>query len=198
MKVIGLTGGVGSGKSTVAELMVKHFSVFAISTDEIAKEQMKKGGASYQNVVSEFGSSILSEDEEIDRVKLAKVAFSDGDKLKRLNQLTHPNVLEEVIDVIRKIKEEKTYDAVLVETALLIEAGYASFCDEVWYVYASKEDRRDRLVKNRNYNLEKIEDLFSKQKTEEEFREFSTISIDNSEGITMDNLLNQISYFLYR
>lgn len=196
MKVIGLTGGAGSGKSTVAEIIVKNFRVYAIYTDEIARRQMQKGGSSYQGVVKEFGEDILGLDKEIDRKKLAMIVFTDEKKLLRLNELTHPQVLIEVQARIGKLKEEGHYEAVLVETALLKEAGYVSFCDEVWYVYASEEDRRERLKNNRNYSDSKIDDLFSKQKRDAEFREYCTSVIHNGKGKSEDDIIAQISNLL--
>ncbi|WP_066720625.1 dephospho-CoA kinase [Clostridium sp. Marseille-P299] len=196
MKVIGLTGGAGSGKSTVADIIVKNFKVYAIYTDEIARRQMQKGGASYDGVVKEFGEDILLENKEIDRKKLAMIVFADEKKLLRLNELTHPQVLIEVHATIERLREEGNYQAVLVETALLKEAGYVSFCDEIWYVYASEEERRERLKTTRGYSDAKIDDLFSKQKKDAEFREYCTNIIYNEKGNTKENIIKQISKLL--
>lgn len=196
MKVIGLTGGVGSGKSTIANIIVKNFSVYAIYTDDIARKQMHRGGVSYEGVVKEFGEDILGDDKEIDRKKLAMLVFADKNKLLRLNELTHPQVQIEVQQTIESLKNEGSYQAVLVETALLIEAGYVSFCDEVWYVYAPMEDRRKRLKVSRGYSDEKINDLFSKQKSDEEYRRYSTNIIYNDEGKSEEDIMNQIKRIL--
>ena len=196
MKIIGLTGGVGSGKSTVASIIAKNLNVYVINTDEIARKQMKKGGVSYQKVVHEFGDDILQSDGEINRSKLAKIVFSDEIKLKRLNDLTHPEVLKEVNATIDQLKTDHRYQAVLIETALLKEAGYVSFCDEVWYVYADDFTRRERLKKTRGYTDVKIDDLFSRQKSEEEFRAYATKTIDNWENATEEDVLRQVKQLL--
>ncbi len=192
MKVIGLTGGVGSGKSTIANIIVKNFNVYAIYTDDIAKRQMQKGGTSYDGVVKEFGEEILGDDREIDRKKLALTVFTDENKLLRLNELTHPQVQVEVQEIIKSLKEEGSYQAVLVETALLIEAGYVSFCDEVWYVYAPIADRRKRLKTSRGYSDEKIDDIFSKQKSDLEYRKYCTNIIYNEEDKNEEEIIKQI------
>lgn len=192
MKVIGLTGGVGSGKSTIANIIVKNFNVYAIYTDDIARRQMQRGGSSYDGVVKEFGEGILGDDKEIDRKKLALTVFADENKLLRLNELTHPQVQIEVQEIIESLKEEGNYQAVLVETALLIEAGYVSFCDEVWYVYAPMEDRRKRLRASRGYTDEKMNDIFSKQKSDLEYRRYCTNIIYNEEDTSEEDIIRQI------
>ncbi|MBO5199279.1 MAG: dephospho-CoA kinase [Lachnospiraceae bacterium] len=182
MLVIGITGGIGSGKSLVVKLLTEHFAVAAIDTDTLAKELMKKGRASYNRVVEHFGTELLQADGEIDRERLSKLVFADQAKLALLNSLTHPAVHEEVLSLIRKYRESGRYQAVLVETALLIEAGYQSFCDEIWYVHAKEEVRRARLKESRGYSDEKIDSIFAKQKSEEEFYRYATWIIENNAG----------------
>lgn len=182
MIVIGITGGIGSGKSLVVKLLKERFGAAAIDTDSLAKELMRKGRASYRKVVERFGEGILDADGEIDREKLGKIVFADSEKLRTLNSLTHPAVHEEVLSLIRKYRESGEYRAVLVETALLIEAGYQNFCDEVWYVHADEAVRKKRLVESRGYTAEKIESIFAKQKKEDEFLKYATWIIENNAG----------------
>lgn len=192
MKVIGLTGGIGSGKSRVAELLQQEFFAFIIYTDDIARDQMKKGGCSYEQVVKQFGTKILDENEEINRDKLAKIIFQQEELVKLLNSLTHPNVHQEVLRQIEEIKQkEKQYSVIIVETALLFEAGYQNFCDEIWYVHAPKKDRMIRLKESRGYSEEKIESIMRKQKTEEFFLKNCTVIIKNGNDISPDELRMQ-------
>ena len=153
MKVIGITGGIGSGKSLVARIMQDKYGARYIDTDQIAREQMEPGGASYDGVVQYFGREILLEDGRIDRTKLAQIVFEQKDKLQKLNELTHPQVLIAVNNEIETAKAEGNVPYVLIETALMIEAGSDYICDQVWYVHAP-EERRNRL-KHRNYTDEK-------------------------------------------
>ena len=191
MRVIGLTGGIGSGKSWVAEAISKALSWEVIYTDDVAREQMKKGGESYFAVVKEFGDGILDKSGEIDRSRLSKIVFEDKTKLEKLNSLTHPLVRTYVLNQIAKFREEKK-EAVLIETALLIEAGYQEFCDEVWYVHAPETQRRERLKASRGYSDEKVDSLYLKQRKEEEFLQIATKVIENPDGSTVEAILSQI------
>lgn len=170
MKVIGLTGGIGSGKSFVAQILEEKYGAYLLNTDGIAKAQMEPGGASYQAVVEYFGEEILASDGSIDRSRLAGIIFEDKSKRLKINELTHPKVLEEVIKEIQIVREKRMNPYLVVETALMIEAGYDFICDEVWYVYASEEARRNRLKVERNYSNEKIDSIFENQSKEEAFR----------------------------
>jgi dephospho-CoA kinase len=194
MKVIGITGGIGSGKSLVAKLLEKNHGAFLLNTDQIAKEQMKVGGVCYRPVVNYFGTEILSEDGAIDRSKLAEIVFHDKDKLLKLNQLTHPLVLEAVQEEIEKIRKSCGTKYLIIETALMIESGYDSTCDEVWYVYSSEVDRRERLKRERNYSDAKIDAIFTSQSTAEAFRKKFSKVIENTGDI--ENLEQQVDQLI--
>ncbi len=170
MKVIGLTGGIGSGKSLVATILRDKYGALLLNSDAIAKSQMEPGGASYEAVVNYFGKEIISEDGNIDRNKLSKIIFQDKDKRLKVNELTHPKVLEEIQQEIKIARDEGVVPYLVVETALMLEAGYDFICDEVWYVYAPEEDRKERLRKNRNYSEEKINSILENQSKDEAFR----------------------------
>lgn len=182
MKVIGITGGIGSGKSLVADIMIKKYKAYLINSDRIAKEQMMPGGISYKGVVDYFGKEILSEDGTIDRRKLSNIVFSDRDKLLKLNSLTHPNVLSEVQRIIAKKRDSKTVAYCIIETALMIESGYDFVCDEVWYVHSSKDERRNRLKQYRSYTDERINAVFENQSKEEDFfKAFTKVIYNDSD-----------------
>jgi len=185
MKVIGLTGGIGSGKSLVAKILMEKYDAYLLNTDNIARLQMEPGGASYHAVVDYFGTKILSPDGTIDRSKLSAVIFDDKSKRLKINELTHPLVLEEVVSEIKASREKGTIPYLIVETALMIEAGYDFICDEVWYVYAPEEERRNRLKKERNYSDEKIDAIFANQSKDESFRSKFTKVIENVGDISL-------------
>lgn len=168
--MIGLTGGIGSGKSLVATILRDKYGALLLNSDAIAKSQMEPGGASYEAVVNYFGKEIISEDGNIDRNKLSKIIFQDKDKRLKVNELTHPKVLEEIQQEIKIARDEGVVPYLVVETALMLEAGYDFICDEVWYVYAPEEDRKERLRKNRNYSEEKINSILENQSKDEAFR----------------------------
>lgn len=194
MKVIGITGGIGSGKSLVASLLKEKYKAHILNTDCIAKEQMEVGGASYQGIVDFFGNGILSEDKSINRSKLAEIVFHDKEKRLKLNELTHPKVLTTVQEEIHSLKNGGSVPYLVIETALMIESGYDTNCDEVWYVHASESDRRNRLKKERYYTDEKIDSIFSSQSKAEDFIKKYPIIIENTGDIS--NLEQQVNRLL--
>ncbi len=183
VKVIGLTGSIGSGKSTVAKRLQEQFHAYVISSDEVAKQLMEPGQISYKLIVEHFGTEILNEDASINRKMLASVVFADNDKLILLNSLTHPYVEQEILDTIQTVKTDKKYRMIVVETALLFQANYDRFCDAKWVVVANDDVRRQRLKSSRGYSDEKIDSVLAKQMTNDEFRSFTADIIDNSGDI---------------
>jgi len=180
MKVIGITGGIGSGKSLVTAILEKQYQAHILNTDQIAKQQMDIGGKSYEGVIDFFGSQILREDATIDRSALAKIVFDDKDKLRKLNDLTHPAVREAVQQEINQWEKRGIVPYLVIETALMIEAEFDLHCNEVWYVYSSETNRRKRLKEDRNYTDEKINSIFASQCKDEEFRKKFSKVIDNN------------------
>ena len=193
MKVIGITGGIGSGKSLVADIMTRKHNAHIINTDRIAYEQMLPGGISYKGVVVYFGNEILKEDGTIDRGKLSEIVFNDREKLFKLNSLTHPNVLIEVKKEIEQKKAEKKVPYCIIETALMIESGYDSVCDEVWYVHSPADVRRQRLKQNRGYTDEKIDAIFASQSKEEDFfRKYNKVIYNDGDKDALDMQIEKL------
>lgn len=178
--VIGLTGGAGCGKTYISELIGGLCRVYQINTDRIAEMQMKRGGVTYSAVVKLFGTEILDEKGEIDRKRLGGFIFDCPKQVNELNQITHPPVNDEVLKQIMLVNSKKEYDMILIESALLIEAGYESICDEIWYVYATKKQRAERLTRTRGYSDEKIKALMKCQNTDTFFRKHSDAIIKNN------------------
>ncbi len=183
MKVIGVTGGVGSGKSVVLSILEKDYHAETILADLVAHDLMQPGGKSYEDIVEAFGDGILNDDGTIDRVKLGNIVFHDAEKLQKLNAITHPNVKEEIKNRIQKIREQGTASMILLEAALLIESGYEDVYDELWYIYVDRETRYCRLQEGRGYTREKTDSIMQKQLTEEQFRKYADVVIDNSYSI---------------
>jgi dephospho-CoA kinase len=180
MKVIGITGGVGCGKSTVLDLIADNFNAYVIKADEVGRHILAKGEEGYQKVVAEFGAGILDADYEIDRRRLAQLVFNDRHKLERLNSIEHPIIKKLIIDELHAVKAAGEYEFLFVEAALIYEEHYDEFCDEVWFVYANESVRRQRLKQSRSYTDEKISDIIRNQMSEKEFRQKCDRLIDNS------------------
>ena len=155
MLILGITGGVGSGKSKILYDLSNLYGAYIVETDKLAHTLMEPGQTVYQAVVEAFGTEILQAEEPyaIDRAKFAQIVFADKEKLAQLNALTHPAVKT----WIRKDIEEKRKQDVkiyVIEAALLIQDGYKEICDEIWYIYVDEETRIKRLMKQRGYTEE--------------------------------------------
>lgn len=171
MKVIGITGGVGCGKSFIMEQLQERYQAGIILTDLVAHDLMEPGGISYQEIVSCFGTKILQSDGKINRQALGAIVFKDKESLLKLNSITHPNVKKEVIRRIEEMKRAKEVSIIMVEAALLIEEHYDEICDELWFVDASDEVRIKRLMEKRGYTKEKCLSIMSNQLQRERFLE---------------------------
>lgn len=179
MKVLGITGGVGSGKSRVLEYLKTGYGAVVCQLDETAKKLQKAGTSCYDRIVESFGTEILAEDGELDRGRLAQIVFRDESKLILLNEIVHPEVKRQVIQYIfeEKRKQSPLY---VIEAALLPTAGYEDICDEMWYIFVKETVRRERLKASRGYTEEKITDMIQSQPSEDIFRKTCTAVIDNS------------------
>ena len=181
MRIIGLTGGIGTGKSTILRIMEKECGAYVVETDKLAHQLMRQGEMAYQRILEHFGTGILDDQKEIDRAKLGSLVFADEKELQSLNQIVHPAVKEYILADIDSKKKEGKVAFYVIEAALLIEDGYKEICDELWYIYADEETRMERLKQNRGYSEEKCRSIFRNQLSEEEFSDHCDFEIDNSD-----------------
>lgn len=189
--VIGITGGVGCGKSTVMDILKNRYHARVLIADDMGHEVMKKGGAAYDGICEKFGTQILTEDGEIDRAKLAEVVYSEPDKLHKLNGIVHPCVKEEIREKLLLWKEEPL---VVLETAILFETGCDTLCDRVWGVLTDAGVRIPRLISSRGYTREKAESIMAQQLPDETYRERCDAVLENNGD--MEKLQEQIAVLL--
>lgn len=178
MKVIGITGGVGSGKSEVLGILKRDFGAELLIADEIAHQVMEPGMPAYRRIVEALGTDFLSADGSIDRKALAKRLFGDGEALGTVNSIVHPTVWQAIEEGIRCSRKK----LVIVEAALFDEEHNGLF-DQVWYIFTSEENRISRLMKSRGYSREKCLDIMRSQKSESEFRAMADRVIDNNKTV---------------
>lgn len=190
MKIIGITGGIGSGKTAVLNILKEDYNAFVMEADALAHHLMEPGQISYKDIVDEFGSDILSNDGNIDRQKLGQIVFNDEEKLQTLNSITHPNVKKAILDSISE-KRDSGCPLYVLEAALLIQDGYLDICDEMWFVYADIEKRIERLCKFRNFTRERALDVIRSQASDDYYEANCVKKVDNSGDIT--ELKRQIS-----
>ena len=194
-KVIGITGGVGSGKSHVCKLIERHLGYPVIDSDSISRNQMEPGGPVLKKVLETFGQEYANEDGTLNRSKLAGLVFQVDEKLAALNAITHPAVIEEIEELIRGYAA-KNIPFVFVESALACSAGYRNFCDELWVVTAPEQVRRYRLKKGRGYTDERISALFSEQLSEEELKKLCDKEIVNGNMVGDIEICYQVETLL--
>lgn len=194
MKIIGLTGSVGSGKSTVGALMEKNFSVKMSMTDNIGHLAMEPGQDSYQKIVEHFGTDILREDKSIDRNRLSAIVFSDASKLEVLNSMIHPWVKSYLRRDIEEQQRIQRFSYYVIESAILFQTQLDSMCEEVWYVDAREDIRRERLKKNRGYSDEKVESIMRQQWENEQWKLHCDRVIENNRDETW--ILAQLENYL--
>lgn len=180
MKVYGITGGAGTGKSEVIKMLQENFGGCVIMSDEVARELMQKGNISYQLIVEYFGRDILMDDGEIDRKKLADHVFNNKEALEKLNSMTHPYVKDEIRKLIAEAEASGECRFVALESAILLECGYEDICDEFWYVYTKPEIRRQRMKETRNYSDEKVDSVMRNQQPDEVFFKQCSFVIENN------------------
>jgi dephospho-CoA kinase len=180
MKVIGITGGVGAGKSEILKYLKEKHGAIVIEADKVGHLLMEPGGACYYTIVEKFGSSVLNGDQTINRSKLAKIVFASEALLGELNKIIHPRVKSYIVSEIAKERAYHRTKYFVVEAALLLEDHYDVICDELWYIHTDEKVRAARLKESRGYDDEKIASICANQKSPEEFRSGCHIVIDNS------------------
>lgn len=178
--VLGITGGVGAGKSTVLSWLKEKHGAFILEADAVAHQLQQPGEACYDRIVEAFGDEIRTPDQGIDRGLLGAIVYADREKLELLNGIVHPAVKTFIRGKIAKEKGKSSL--IVIEAALLIEDHYEELCDEMWYIYADVPTRTKRLMTSRGYSPEKIRQIMNNQLSEEVFRSRCAAVIDNSDS----------------
>lgn len=176
--LIGLTGNIGTGKSTVAR-MLADLGADVLDADALVHALQRKGAPAYDAIVSAFGADFLQPDGEIDRRKLGEIVFADQARLRELEAILHPAVL---VESQRRIAET-TADIVVYEAIKLIEAGRHTMCDAVWVVAAPREVQIARLMRDRNMSEAEASRRIDAQPPPEEKLKYATVVIDNGGSI---------------
>lgn len=180
IRVLGITGGVGAGKSTVLGYLKKRYDARVILCDDVARLLQEPGETCYQDMVDLFGTEVLQPDGRFDRQQLAAKVFSDKELLEKLNHIVHPAVKQYVKDQIQQEERAARVPFVVIEAALLLEDHYDLLCDEIWYIYTRDEARRERLKTSRCYSDERISQVMINQKPDAFFRKHCQFMVDNS------------------
>lgn len=179
MKIIGITGGVGSGKSYVLKYLQDAYQATVVQADQVGKLVQQAGNDAFIKIVEEFGELSVGKDGELDRGYLAQVIYEDETKRQLMNNIVHPIVRQFITE---QIEIERAYGTsyFIIEAAILIESKFNELCDEVWFIYADEETRIKRLISSRDYSEEKCRMIIASQLPYETFMEVCDVCIDNS------------------
>ena len=197
MLFIGITGGVGAGKTEILNYLQSRYHCRILLADRIAQELMEPGTDCYRKLTALFADDdVFLPGGGFDRGRLAGILFADHAKREALNAIVHPAVHEYVMAEVEKERLAGKLDFVILEAALLIETGYAEDCDELWYIYTDREIRKKRLMASRGYSEEKSEAIMASQLSEETFRKYCKEEINNSGTVEesfaqIDRILDQ-------
>ena len=183
MRFIGITGGVGAGKTEILKYIGQHYKCEIYLADDIGHKVKEPGTEGYDALVGLLGRDILDTDGQINKAAMAARIFADEALLEQVNAIIHPAVKKYLADRLTEAREKGSVELFFVEAALLIENGFDKIVDEMWYIYAREEVRRRRLADSRGYTPEKIERIMASQLSEEEFRKHCDFIIDNSDSL---------------
>lgn len=192
MKFYGITGGIGAGKSEVLNYLKDYYKAEVLSADKLAGELMTKEGPCknlLSDLFSEEGIDGYNEDGSLNRSAISDAMFKNNQLRKKVNNIVHPAVKEEVLRLASEYNESGA-EFFFIEAALLIEEHYDEICDELWYVYSSQKVRRRRLIETRGMNDKQINLVQRTQKGDDQFRKKCTVVIENNG--TQEELHEQI------
>ncbi len=179
MKIIGLTGGIGTGKSTVSAYLMKK-GCYILDADKISRELTSAGGKAIESIRQTFGDEVFFDDGTLNRKKLGEIVFSDSHKLEILQELTTQKVVEKIYEELKRLKREGFSGIVVIDAPLLFECNMQTLTDENWLVTADLQVRIERIIKRDELPEDRILDRINNQMSDEKKSELADHVIDNS------------------
>jgi dephospho-CoA kinase len=196
--IIGLTGGIASGKSTVSNIL-KELGAKVIDADLISREVMQKGSGVWHTVVESFGTEII-DDGDINRKKLGSIVFSDKSKLNLLNSITHPAIIYEIEKRILQLQNQNENPLIVIDAAILIEMGLNRLADEIWVVDVDKQTQVDRIMQRDNVKLQEALNRIDAQMPANQRLKYADYVINNNRQIhqVKNDLESKVKNYLKR
>ena len=195
MKIIGLTGGIGTGKSTVSAYL-KEKGCVILDADKMSRQLTAPGGAALPEIRKTFGDEVFFEDGTLDRKKLGSIVFNDKEKLKSLEKLTTEKVVEQTVDGLVRLRKADYSGIVIIDAPLLFECNMQELAQESWLVTTDLEVRIERIMKRDGLDRQSILDRINNQMSDVEKRAIADYVIDNSGSL--ENLYRQIEHLIER
>lgn len=181
MKIIGLTGGTGSGKSVVSKILDKK-GAYIIDADAIGHDIILRGKPAYNELIEYFGREILDSNGEIARKELGAIVFKEKEKLVFLNACTHKYIFIEIENRLKQAQNENR-EVTVIDAPLLLEGDFKTLCNEIWVVYAKEEVRLERIMTRDKIDEEHGKKRIAAQPTWEEYKRYADVIIDNSKEL---------------
>ncbi len=191
MRIIGVTGGIGSGKSTVSKMLAS-FGAQIIDADMLAKQIVEKGQKALEEIVECFGDEILDLEGNLDRKELSGIVFKDKQKLEELNRITHDHVAKRIIE---KIDSLNKIEIAVVDAPIPIEHGFLDVVDEVWVVIADREVRIKRVMERSGLTYNEVEDRINAQLSDDYYKSISEVVIVNNGSV--EELRQQVKKYYF-
>lgn len=194
MQIIGLTGGIASGKSTASSIL-KSFGAKIIDADILARKVVEKGQPALENIINTFGNSILNSQGELNRRVLGEIVFDNQENLKKLNQIVHPAVNFLALSLFEK-ERIKGKEKIVYDCPLLIEEKLLYLVDQVWLIYINEETQLKRLMKRDKFTKDQAMKRINNQMPLVEKIKYADVIIDNSGGT--DDLRKKLKTLWYK
>jgi dephospho-CoA kinase len=180
--VIGLTGGIGAGKSTVTQRL-EELGAAVIDADRVGHQVYLPDLPAWREIVDRFGDTVLNADRTINRQTLGRIVFGDPEALRTLNRIVHPKMYERMAELIAELRASGGMKAIVVEAAVLIEANWQPLVDQVWVVVASEPVVVERLAKQRSLSPEQVRPRIAAQLSNDERLKHAHVVIRNDGSI---------------
>lgn len=181
MKIIGVTGGIGSGKSTVSRIL-RDLGAKIVSADKIARDIVHKGEKALLEIVEHFGDEILTSNGELDRKKLGTIVFGNNEKLEVLNSITHKYIAEKIVNIAEQFKMDNKSGIMVIDAPIPVEHGFIDIVDQVWVVTADIDVRVKRIIERDGITREEALSRINSQKKESEYLDIADeVLVNNGE-----------------
>jgi len=178
MRIIGVTGGIGAGKTLVSSIL-KEFGAVVIDADRLARDVVEKGKPAYEKIIKEFGPEILDDNLDIDRKKLGQIVFSNPSRRLKLEEIVHAEVVDCIFRKLDELRQNDYNGLVVLDVPIPVRHGFQDVADEIWVVTASEETRIKRVQERSGLDREEVIRRMQSQLSQEDYTALADVIIEN-------------------